>query len=365
MESERPQWLALYETNAQPLDVARCWFESLCPEDQEHARKDGATWRTVPRKEVIRSQCPRYLDDSATGFQYIGAVMRSVEEVLGIPPPARSSAFQRPAADSATHTEVPPGDSTAAATENSTAVGDMAPKLAVKPRQFRPPQLVRSGDGRPGTLGLWWSDFETAARTEELVEECGITHRLNTAIECVDRFGADDACVTEHAPMQDRFEHDEELHETWKRQLLGALDILRGWRDQGAVANVNCQMGKNRSGAVVVMWLCKECGRSLEEAIEYVRSITPLACANPNLVEALADALNEDVVVPLNPGRDDGGWICISPPTSPRAGGTQAFEDTFAQLSQRLEAVDPGDLETATMGAPLKQEQEEGLDDVD
>jgi hypothetical protein len=365
MKGEGPSWLALYEANAQPLEVARAWFESLSPEEQEQARKDGPTWRTIPRKEIMKSECPRYKEDSASGFRYIGAVMRSVEQVLGIPPPVRSSAFRGPTADPTANAEAADSPAAPEHSKDSKAVGDEAPKLALKPRQFRPPQLVRPGDGRPGTLGLWWSDFETASRTEELVEECGITHRLNTAIECVDRFGTDDTCVTQHVPMQDRFEHDEELHETWKRQLFEALEILRGWRDQGAVANVNCQMGKNRSGAVVVMWLCKECGKSVAEAIEYVRSITPLACGNPNLVEALTDALSEDVVVPLNPGRDDGGWICISPPSSPRAGGTQAFEETFAQLAERLERVDSDDLETAIVGAPLRQEQEEGLDDVD
>lgn len=31
--------------------------------------------------------------------------------------------------------------------------------------------------GEPGTLGLYWSDFQTAARPYELLE-LGITHRL-------------------------------------------------------------------------------------------------------------------------------------------------------------------------------------------
>ena len=41
---------------------------------------------------------------------------------------------------------------------------------------------VLQGDGRPGTLGLWWSDFATAAQSDELAAK-GITRRLNMAAE--------------------------------------------------------------------------------------------------------------------------------------------------------------------------------------
>merc|ERR1712217_997578 len=87
-------------------------------------------------------------------------------------------------------------------------------------------------------------------------------------------------------------------------------------------------MGKNRSGAAVLVWLCTEEGWNLEEAVEHLRDINPLACANPHLLYGLAAMLDVGNEVPLVPSGDGGGWICISPPGSPRQGGVEAFEDS-------------------------------------
>merc|ERR1711972_769328 len=82
--------------------------------------------------------------------------------------------------------------------------------------------------------------------------------------------------------------------------------------------------------------MCSECGWAMEDAAEHLRKITALALANPHIVKAVADFLRVDAVVPLNPAGDGGGFICISPPGSPRAWGTQAFEDTARKAFDRL-----------------------------
>jgi len=201
---------------------------------------------------------------------------------------------------------------------------------------------VLGGEGAPGTLGLWWSDFEGAI-CEEQLRERGITHRLNLAAEAVNKFPEGSGLPTRHIPMEDYFrnESDPEVTATWMVQLGEILEVLRGWRREGAVVNVSCQMGKNRSGAAVLVWLCSECGWEVGPATERLREITALACGNPHLMRAVAEFLGADAEVPLNPAGDSGGWVCISPPGSPRAGGTDAFEDAareaLAKLAQGLD----------------------------
>merc|ERR1711920_638440 len=120
--------------------------------------------------------------------------------------------------------------------------------------------------------------------------------------------------------------------------------------------------GKNRSGAIVLIWLCSEHGWVLEDAVEHLRSINPLACANPHLVIAVAEMLKVGTTVPLNPAGDGGGWICISPPGSPRAGGTQAFEDSAAEALKNLAEQAAGRL---AEGRPADESEEEEAGDMD
>merc|ERR1712183_1007268 len=51
-----------------------------------------------------------------------------------------------------------------------------------------------------------------------------------------------------------------------------------------------------------------------------------------------ARLLEADDVVPLNPGADGGGWVCISPPGSPRLGSVLQHENTAAEAMRKLEA---------------------------
>merc|ERR1711988_358364 len=83
----------------------------------------------------------------------------------------------------------------------------------------------------------------------------------------------------------------------------------------------------------------------LEEAVTHLRSITPLACGNPHLMAAMTQVLGvPDAKVPLNPAHDGGGWVCISPPGSPRAGSAQEFDSGFSaggleEAASRLAAM--------------------------
>jgi len=182
-----------------------------------------------------------------------------------------------------------------------------------------------------------------------------VTHRLNVAAECVGKFpeekeGKGDTCVlkTVHVPMRDLFgeDCDDEVIAEWVAQLGQALDILREWKKEGAVVNINCQMGKNRSGAAVAIWMCRERGWGLMEAVLKLREITALACGNPHIIKALTIFLDEPAAeVPLNPAGDGGGWICISPPGSPRAGSpdpdsNQPCENIAQAAFEKLAALE-------------------------
>merc|ERR1719203_1369543 len=196
------------------------------------------------------------------------------------------------------------------------------------------------------------SDFGAASSAVQLREH-GITRRLNVAREAVGRLPKDDGIPTMDVPMQDVFDENcaQEMISTWVTQLHEAMSQLRAWREEGAVVNVSCQMGKNRSGAVCLAWLCSECGWKLDEAASHLRRITALACANPHIVKAVADLLGVSTMVPLNPAGDGGGWVCISPPGTPRQGGTAAFENQAKQALERLARdAEPSSTETAEGG---------------
>jgi len=297
--------LACYRARAPPEEVANVWFDGLEPEAREVAKADAPTARACLRRAIVDSEYPEVRADAADGWRYTGAVLRAADSVLGIPPP------------------VPCGGRGAAA-----ASGSGAPPIS---------RLVLPGDGQPGSLSLWWSDFEAADNVAQLRER-GVTHRLNCAAEAVGKF-REESIPTAHVPMQDSFDIDtsEDAISIWKEQFEEVLRILREWREVGAVVNVSCQMGKNRSGCIVLLWLCAERGWKVEEGVEKLRGITALACANPHLVKAVGEFLHVEAAVPLNPAGDGGGWVCISPPGSPRAGGTRAFEDVALRALARLE----------------------------
>jgi len=266
-------------------------------------------------RAIVDSDAPEVRSDCAAGWKYTGTVLRAADEILGInTKPNREGRI--PASGS-----VP----------------------------FRPRRVCESTEKSSG-LQIWWSDFDTACQAKRLREECGITHRLNVAIETVSIFSKDDDTwvKTVHIPMLDSFDPDEGLCREWPTQLDEAFELLKSWREEGAVVNVSCQMGKNRSGAVILLWLCRECGWELEAAVQHLRSVTALACGNPHLLAALTQILGvPDVKVPLNPAAEGGGWVCISPPGSPRVGGAAVFDGGFAaggleEAASRLAALGGG-----------------------
>merc|ERR1712176_1683662 len=116
--------------------------------------------------------------------------------------------------------------------------------------------------------------------------------------------------------------------------------------------------GKNRSGAAVLVWLCSEEGWKLEEAVEHLRAMNPLACANPHLVTAIAEFLKVKSDVQLVPAADGGGWICISPPGSPRVGGGQEFEESNQEAMANLAGLAAEKLAAA---ADSDEEEEEKI----
>lgn len=201
------------------------------------------------------------------------------------------------------------------------------------------PRQVIPGDGSPGTLAIWWSDFATACLTEQL-RSYGVTRRLNVAAEAKGKIPDEAVIETVHVPIEDWFHESltREVIPHWVTQLTEIMQILRRWRDEGAVVNISCQMGKNRSGAALAVWMCSECGWELEEAVVRLRGITALACGNPHLNDAVAAFLRVEGSVPLNPAGDGGHWVCISPPGTPRHAPQQpqAPEEVPVRAMQQL-----------------------------
>jgi hypothetical protein len=184
---------------------------------------------------------------------------------------------------------------------------------------------VVGGDSSPGTLGLWWSDYKSACDVA-MLRRHGVTCRLNVAEELVAAAFVDvDSMPIVHVPMYDTIDHEEPaestLHGTWVSQLANAVSLLRSYREKGACVNVSCQMGKNRSAAVLVAYLVGECGWEFAAAVSFLRSKNAMVCANPFLLRAVAAFLNDTATqIPLNAAADGvGAWICFSPPGSPRS----------------------------------------------
>mmetsp|Transcript_123872 Transcript_123872/g.246512 ORF Transcript_123872/g.246512 Transcript_123872/m.246512 type:complete len:340 (-) Transcript_123872:70-1089(-) len=310
--ADEPTWLSFFRSRVSPEDVASQWVLDMCPEEVEKAKQDPQAARARLRQRIVEANCA----DAADGWSYTGAVLRAADAALGIVHQKAEPAFH--------------------AKPSSFATGCIDMMLGEKP--FRMKRIVE-GDGSPGNLAIWWSDFESANQAENLAKYCGVNCRLNCAAELVDKF-AGSTLVTRHMPMHDTFSDEDDVIATWTDQLRGALEALRELRKEGAVVNVNCRMGKNRSGAVVAAWLCTECGWSLDQAVEHLRQMNPLALANPHLAEALRMVLQAENTIPLNRAPDGGGWICLSPPGTPRDGaaantGSQ-FQDLAAEAAAKL-----------------------------
>ncbi|CAK0788118.1 unnamed protein product [Prorocentrum cordatum] len=321
--AKRPSASRLASVRGRPAgkqEVAAAWLQGLSAEARLRAADDPPTARANLRRAITDSSCPEVRADAAGGWRYTGAVLRAADAALGIAPPRAQPAFR-------------------AAGAGPAASGDGAPLQTRK---------VLAGSG-PGSLELWWSDFEAAARADLLAAQ-GITHRLNVAAEVEKSFrGHEATMVTATVPMVDAFDDAdaEDNIRVWVAQLGQVMEVLRGWSREGAVVNVNCQMGKNRSGAALLIWLCQACGWGLVRAVEHLRGITSLACGNPHMMKAVCIFLGSSESVPLNPAGDGGGWICVSPPGTPRAGAVQAFEDVARLAIDRLAAAAEGAAEGA------------------
>eukprot|EP00928_Gymnodinium_smaydae_P062884 TRINITY_DN46624_c1_g1_i1.p1 TRINITY_DN46624_c1_g1~~TRINITY_DN46624_c1_g1_i1.p1 ORF type:complete len:412 (+),score=96.23 TRINITY_DN46624_c1_g1_i1:61-1236(+) len=354
---DRPEWLALFCTGAPAKAVAEAWWwNGISDEDREHfsSSNDNKVMAAQKlRRAIVDSQLPEVRADASNSWKYTGSIMRAADEVMGMPRPSPQRASpSAPKADGQARVaaaDAPAaGGAEAAADASAAAAADDVPappaidgkSVAAQAR----PKLMAEGDGSPGTLGLYWSDFKHASDSATLRSKYGVTHRLNVARECEGKLPSDDAnpLETVDVPMEDVFTDDEDVREMWANQLRHILSILRGWRETGAVVNINCQMGKNRSGAAVLVWMCSECGWNLTDAVEHMRRINLLACANPHLLIALGDVLSVDGRQDLNPAHDGGGWVFISPPGSPRAGAGAGgpgydVENLLAKASQELE----------------------------
>ena len=243
-----------------------------------------------------------YNSDKKAGFKYMGSILRMCDEALGCEG-KKDYAFEK----------------TKRGVTDETVIE------------------VLPGDGAPGTLGLWWSNFRAATNGELLLSK-GITHRLNLAQECEERFPAVDGLTTAHVAMEDSCSLDDEAVNTaaeayWYNQLPDILAVLRGWRESGAVANINCKMGKNRSGVAVLLWLVEEEGWPMPKAVDHLRKINFMALGNPVLLMAVAKYLKVDpgTLEMLPPSSDGcGSFLSISPPATPQGSPQGSPELTAA-----------------------------------
>ena len=98
-------------------------------------------------------------------------------------------------------------------------------------------------------------------------------------------------------------------------QLPEILKVLREFRDEGAVVNINCKMGKNRSGVAVLLWLvCEAKWGTLPETVDHLRKINFMALGNPVLLMAVVKYLEVDPnsVTMLPPSGDGIGKFLYS-----------------------------------------------------
>jgi hypothetical protein len=310
-----PAWLSCFRAGQTETAIVDAFITGLPPEELERFKKEPAEGRAVMRRALVNSECPEYRADVADGFKRVGACMRALDAALGCAPPKPGIHGGGVGKD---------GQRGAGAASGKTA-------------QSRVSREVVTAEGGPGTLAIWWSDFESASKLENL-KGFNCTKRLNMARETAGKLPEFEGIETVDVPMEDAFDDNrsDELVMTWTVQFQEALAVLRRWREEGAIVNVNCAMGKNRSGSIILCWMVSECGWKMDEAAERLRGITTLALANPHMVRAVGHVVNSDDIVPLNPAGGGGGWVCISPPGTPRAGATQAFEGIAASAAEKL-----------------------------
>jgi len=375
--AEEPEWLRLFCVRADVKEVAEAWLKSIDEDKRPETLEDKIIATRKLRAFILDSDKPEVRKDADSGFRYTGQVMRAADDMLKVARPKATPAFKAaPAAPSTGGYGAPAAAPAAPAAAGlgipAVEVGQL-PASASSPalKKSRQPKLILDGEGKPGSLVLWWSDFQGAA-DETFLKEKGITHRLSVAAEIVGRLPEVEGIETVHVPMPDVFDDRDDLHAQWVGQLKEALEIMLRWRERGAVVNVNCQMGKNRSGATLLVYLVTQCGWDLHEGVEQFRSINALACANPHLLMALGEVLGVDGRVELNKADGDGGgWVCISPPGSPRLG---VEKESFEEMAEAAAAKLASDV--AAKLADLHEEEEEDagedaaplfshLDDVD
>lgn len=339
-----PEWLRRFGAGAAAEEVVDAWLSALDPEATAEAKSDPPAARTALRRAIVdsRDRSSAVRADASAGWKYTGAIIRAVDIALGIGPAKASGLFGPKGVD------------------------------------LHAPKQVVAGDGATGTLGLHWSGIHGANRVDLLLAN-EITHRLNVAAECEKAIPESDALVTATVAMKD-LQHEEmneedgaEWASIWVQQLQECIELLRGWRADAAKTgatvnvNVNCQMGKNRSGAVIAAWLCLEHGWKLLPVVDHLRSVSTLALGNPHLNVSLAHVVGADEeTVPLNPADDGGSWVTFSPPGSPKAPRSPAepvdatpSDDVAAEAARRLKALEvQGETEEAAA------EEEDGLADL-
>ena len=300
MGESTASWQLRFGESAPAPVVVAAWLQALDTAARAGAEADPPVARNLLRQQLVELRNSAHeparataAEDASAGFKYLGAIIRALDAALGVAPIVRAAAASAPG----------------------------------RPTALR---VLAGEGGKPGTLGLYWSNWEAARDANALIAQ-GITHRLNVAAEAVSSLSKDDGdgLVTAHVRMEDRYHEDhgdsaedaQEAIAIWASQLQQCLAQLRRWREDGAVVNINCQMGKNRSGAAVAMWLIAEAGWELLPTVTHLREISSLSLGNPHLNVALAEALQlpPGVTVPLNPATDGGSFVCISPPGSPKA----------------------------------------------
>ena len=285
-EATQPEWLRAFRSQQfNPQEVAEAWLSTLTAEERTAADEDPHTSRSNFRENLLGRKCKEVRQDKTASWKRTGLVMRALDETLGV------------------------------------ALG--------RKRQYKddePKQIFAGANGKPGTLGLWWS-AKGPALSPEAMTELGVTHRLNCAEDLMHHFDSE-LMPTAHIPMEDFFSTSEHAENdrakaVWMTQMPMILTALRQMRDEGAVVNVNCRMGKNRSGVAILLWMCCEEGWALVAAVNHLRRMNYLALANPVLLAAAADFIGFEGQLPMlcPEETDDGnesGWIAISPPPSPR-----------------------------------------------
>ncbi|KAL1525707.1 hypothetical protein AB1Y20_020553 [Prymnesium parvum] len=335
----QPRWLRCFEAAEPAEDIVRAWLLELGPQGLADAKLDPHAARSALRAAIVdaREQSEAVRKDAASGWKLTATIIRAMDDAMGIGPLKPSALFGPKGVD------------------------------------LHAPRQIVKAEGRTGTVGLFWSSVQGAARVDLLLAN-GITHRLNVAAECERSLPEAAELVTKTVPMKD-LQHEQlgeeaEAATVWVEQLRECMELLRGWKASAAASgttinvNVNCQMGKNRSGAVIAAWLCLEHGWELIPAVEHLRQVSTLALGNPHLNVALAHVVGkDDVDIPLNPADEGGSWVTFSPPGSPKQMRTPKEEDLPTDsladgAARRLHELNLGEREE------LAAEEEDGLADL-